>query len=175
MSINDYYYGAVYADHRGFNVSLAKVNNVSDPGIIYLVYSVSSSILSNSIIAQTLDDAIDSIDQPNDYMKLEKIVSVVTNQNRSMQASLFKHFDRKKHIQTHISKDISQSLYEIAERLGDGKLIVKQSLVRDIQTDLTTTTSDKISPQVQSLIIVSEAHRFFRSLGVPNQRKMYFR
>ena len=177
MSINDYYWAAVFADHRGYNVSLAKVNNIDNPDIIYLVSSVSSPILSNQSISKALDDAIEMIDQPNEYMKNEKLIAVVTNENRNLQASLFGHFKRKKPINAYSSKDISQSLYGVAESIGSGKLMVKATLAKDIQIDLHQTTDTEISHQIQSLIIISDTHGkgWFRSLGMPVQRGMYIR
>lgn len=170
MSINDYYYAAVFADHRGYNVSLARVNNVDTrPDIIYLVSSVSSPILSNQSIAQTLDEAIETINQPSDYLKNEKVIAVVTNYNKNLQGALFRHFKGKKHIQSYSSKDISQSLYGVAEKIGSGKLKVKATLARDIQIDLQQTDETNISHQINSLIIISDAHGkgWFRSLGLP--------
>ena len=175
MSINDYYYAAVFADHRGYNVSLARVNNIDNPDIIYLISSVSSSILSNKAIAEELDKAIANIEQPTDYLKNEKLVGVVTNENRNLQMALFSHFERNKHIKSYSTKDISQSLYGVAEKMGSGKLMVKSSIVRDVHTDLQQTTDTDISARVQSLIIISDTHRWFRSLGLPNQRGMYLR
>ena len=173
MSINDYYYAAVFADHRGFNVSLARVNNVDIPDIIYLISSVSSPILSNRSIAEELDNAIETIDQPNDYMKNEKLIAVLTNENRNLQASLFGHFKKKKHIAKYTSKDISQSLYGMAEKIGSGKLMVKATIAKDIQIDLHQTTDTEISHQIQSLIIISDTHHWFRSLGLPVRCGMY--
>ena len=175
MSINDYYYAAVYADHRGFNVSLARVNNVDNPGIIYLISSVSSSILSNKAIGEELDRAIASINQPTDYLKSEKLVGVVTNENKNLQVALFSHFGRLKHIKSYSSKDISASLYKLAESIGSGKMMVKSSIARDIHTDLQQTTETEISARVQSLILISDTHQWFRSLGLPVQRGMYIR
>ena len=160
----------------GYNVSLAKVNNVDDPDIIYLISSVSSSILSNRLIAEELDRAIASINQPNDYMKLEKLVGVVTNENRNLQMSIFSHFKKNKHIKSYSSKDISASLYKLAESIGSGAgMMVKSSIARDIHTDLQQTTETEISARVQSLILVSDTHHWFRSLGLPVQRGLYLR
>ncbi len=177
MSINDYYYAAVFADHRGYNVSLAKVNNIDTPDIIYLVSSVSSPILSNQSIAQTIEDAIATIDQPNDFMKLDKLVGILTNDNRNLQDSLYKHFRRGKHIKSYTSKDLSQSLYGLAEKIGSGKLMVKAEIARDVQIDLHQTTDTEISHQIQSLIIISDTHGrgWFRSLGMLVKRGIYMR
>ena len=177
MSINDYYYSAVHATHTGFNVSLARVNNVDKPDIIYLISSVSSSILSNKSIAEELDNAIETIDQPSDYMKKEKLVIVLTNENKNLQMALFSHFERNKHIQSYSSKDVSQSLYGLAEKIGSGQLMVKSSIAKDIQIDLQQTTDTDISARIQSLILISDTSGkgWFRSLGLPVQRGMYLR
>ncbi len=175
MSINDYYYAGVYANHRGFNVSLARVNNVDNPSIIYLISSVSSSILSNKEIGEELDNAIASIDQPTDYLKNEKLVGVVTNENKNLQLALFTHFNRNKHIKSCSTKDISQSLYGVAEKIGSGKLTIERSIARNIQIDLQQTTETEISARIQSLILISDTHHLFRSLGLPVQRGMYLR
>lgn len=177
MSINDYYYAAVFADHRGFNVSLARINNVDSPDIIYLISSVSSPILSNKSIAEELDNAIETIDQPNVFMKNEKLIAVVTNENRNLQMALFSYFEKKKHIQSYSSKDLSQSLYGLAEKIGSGQLMVKASLARNIQADLARTTETEISHQIQSLINISDTHGkgWFRSIGMAAKRGMYLR
>ena len=175
MSINDYYYAAVYADHKGYNVSLARVNNVDNPEIIYLISSVSSSILSNKLISEELDKAIASIDQPTDYLKNEKLVGILTNVNLKLQTALFSHFNRNKHIKSHSSKDVSQSLYGLAESIGSGKLMIERSISKDVQIDLRQTTDTEISARVQSLILISDTHNWFKFLGLPVQRGMYLR
>ena len=115
------------------------------------------------------------IDQPTDYLQNEKLVGVVTNENRNLQMSLFGHFKKNKHIQSYSSKDISQSLYGVAEKIGSGKLMVERSIAKDVQIDLQQTTDTDISARVQSLILISDTHRWFRSLGLPVQRGMYIR
>ena len=177
MSINDYFIASIEATHTGFCVTLARVNNITSPGSLFVGYSSSSPILSTQLITQTLNEAIDSIDESSDYLKTEKVVTVLTNENRSLQTAIFNHLGRKKYIQSYTSPNIGISLFTLADSINSWKLTVKSDLVRDIQMDLQNTTDTDVSHQILSLLALSDTFSkgCYRNLGLPSKGQMFMR
>ncbi len=65
------------------------------------------------------------------------------------------------------SKDIKQSLYNIATKLGDGKLRVDPSLEKEIKFDLSRTTETEINARINALILVCDNWTIFKHKGMP--------
>ena len=147
--MQNYIFASVYANWKGFNVSIIEVDHLNNNGKFLLHSSIDSDRLSIEDIAAHISPII-----PSDARE-KRFIGVYFNQIRSVAEGVWGLLKCKGGYLAP-PRDVGTSLCNISLKINSGELLVSNVLSGVLHSDIQRTKPDDIPLRIASLVQVSD-------------------